>query len=472
MPPFAAPMARPHHQSNTHKPKSDTNVVTIDVGGRLFQTTKQTLSLAGPKSILTTALDGLDPGAIPFIDRDPDLFSILLSLLRTGNLPSRARSFDVQDLITEARFYSVETLIFNSLSNPSQFEPFNLEKSTLLPLNGRDAPSSLSITPYGSVHVAHGSKITTFKWSLQKKKTILTQFSAVDSLHALSPAVAAAGATDFSGLQIIDLQKGFVKETLSWENATRSSSTVQAIGASDQHLFASFESGRRNSNAIMIYDVSSLRPAAEIAHCEIYGAEIDSAIPATKLSWVDSYNLLMAAGSHSGPSGVAGSIKLWDLRSGTAAWELKEKLDCFADITVADSMSSLFKIGVNSGEVFVADLRHLGGENPWVCVGDSRRAGRGGGRKEGVGCRIESHGDHVFCSKGGSLEMWSEVLIGAAKSHEDGLEDRVFRSNVMGRAKDGEGGKVTNIGFGGNKMFVTRKDQQVVEVWMSSGRRF
>ncbi|CAM8879880.1 unnamed protein product [Rhodiola kirilowii] len=462
-------MAQQQH-AKLSTPKYDTNVVTIDVGGRLFQTTKQTLSLAGTKSILTTAFSDRDPGYIPFIDRDPDLFSILLSLLRTGNLPSRARNFDVQDLISEARFYSVETLIINSLSNPSQFEPFNLEKSMLLPLNGRDSPSSLSITPYGSVHVAHGSKITTFKWSLQKKSTILTQFTAVDSLHALTPSTVAAGATDFSGLQIIDLQKGFVKETLNWENVTKSSSTVQAIGASPECLFASFESGRRNSNSIMVYDINNLRPVSEIGHCEIYGAEIDSAIPSTKLNWISSYNLLMASGAHSGPSGVAGSIKLFDIRSGNVVWELREKVDCFSDITVSDNMAALFKVGVNSGEVFVADLRHLGGENPWVCVGDRRSVVNG--RKEGVGCKIESHGNQVFCSKGGGLEMWSEVLIGASRSHEDGLEDRVFRSNLMGRAKDLEGSKVTNMGFGGNKMFVTRKDEQFVEVWTSSGRRF
>lgn len=118
--------------------------------------------------------------------------------------------------------------------------------------------------------MAHGNKITSFDWSLQGKSTILTQFSAIDSLLALSPTLAAAGATDFSGLQLIDLEKGFVRDTLNWENVTRSSSTVQAIASSPEYLFTSFESGRRNSNSIMVYDLQgSFRPVTEIGRYEI-----------------------------------------------------------------------------------------------------------------------------------------------------------------------------------------------------------
>ncbi|KAL6555540.1 hypothetical protein OROHE_007212 [Orobanche hederae] len=80
---------------------------------------------------------------IPFIDK---LFSILLSLLRTGNLPSKAKSFDIQDLIFESQFYGIESLLINTQSNPTQFEAFNLEKSLILPLSGRDSPSTVSTT--------------------------------------------------------------------------------------------------------------------------------------------------------------------------------------------------------------------------------------------------------------------------------------------------------------------------------------
>ncbi|KAI3783132.1 hypothetical protein L2E82_13195 [Cichorium intybus] len=185
-------------------------------------------------------------------------------------------------------------LLVESQSNPSQFEAFDLEKSIVLPLSGRDSPSAIATTPNGSLHVSHGSKITSFDWSLIRKSTTLTNFTAIDSLLSLSSNVVAAGATNFSGLQILDLDLGFVRQTLNWENVTKSSSTVQAIGISPDFLFTSFESGRRNSNAIMVHDLKdNFKVVLEISRNEIFGADLDSAIPSTKLNWVPSFNLLM-----------------------------------------------------------------------------------------------------------------------------------------------------------------------------------
>lgn len=452
--------------------ESNNDVVTVNVGGEIFQTTKQTLTLAGPNSLLSHLAESKSA----FVDRDPQFFSLILSFLRTGTLPSKVRDFDIHDLVEESRFYGVESLLIESFSNSSQFDGFSLQKSLILPLNGRDSASAVATTPAGTVHVSHGSKITSFDWSLRRKSTILTQFSAIDSLLAISPKIAAAGATDFSGLQILDLENGYVKEVLNWENMTKSSSTVQAIGSSSEFLFTSFESGRRNSNSIMVYDINNLKPVTEIGHNEIYGAEIDSAIPATKLSWISSHRLVMASGTHSGLSGVIGNIKFWDIRSGSVVFELKEEVDCFADVCISDSLSSIFKVGVNSGEVYYADLRMLGdvnndngsGDDPWKCLGDSWKVVNG--KKEGYRCKIGSHGNQVFCSRGGDIELWSEVAMGSARTSDDKLENRTFRRNTMGRFNDVGRQKITNLAFGGNRMFVTRKDQQGVEVWQGAMR--
>ncbi|KAM3271065.1 BTB/POZ domain-containing protein [Capsicum chacoense] len=465
MPPFVE--SNPLSHTFNHN-----NIVTIDVGGTPFQTTKQTLKQAGSNSLFSTISNNFEYNcnSIPFIDRDPEIFSILLSLLRTGNLPSKAKNFDIQDLIFEAKFYGVEQLVLNSELNPSQFMPFDLEKSVLLPLCGRNSVTSICTTDNGAVQVAHGCKITCFDWSLKRKSTILTEFAVIDSMLCLDSRMLAIGATDFSGLQILDVVDGCVRKNVNWDSVTKSGSTVQAIGSSNELLFTSFESCRRNSNCIMIYDVNDdFKPVSKIGHYEIFGAELDSAIPATKLRWLPSYNLLMSAGSHSGPSSVLGNIKFWDLRSGNAVWEIKENVDCFSDITVSDSLSGIFKVGVHSGEVFLADLRYIGADKAWFCLGDERKVKNG--KKEGIGCKIESHGNQVFCTKGGNVELWSEVLINS-KNGKFRPEDRVFRKNFMGRAKDYCGDRITHFGFGGNRMFVTRKDQQYVEVWQSSVKGF
>ncbi|KAK8696154.1 hypothetical protein V6N13_001291 [Hibiscus sabdariffa] len=134
----------------------------------------------------------------------------------------------------ERRFYGLESLLTGSLTNPSHFDGFTLQNSSVLPLNGRDCPSAIAWTPFGSLHVSHGSKITFFD---------------------------CCGATDISRLQILDLHEGCVKQVLSM----------------------------RNSNSILVYDLNTLNPVIEIDHNEIFGADLDSTIPATKLQWVSSY---------------------------------------------------------------------------------------------------------------------------------------------------------------------------------------
>ena len=107
--------------------------------------------------------------------------------------------------------------------------------------------------------MAHGCKIRSFDWPLRRKSIVLTCFPAVDSLLALSPSTVAAGAVDFPGLQIIDLQKGLLKKTLHWENnnfSSSSKSTVQGIEDSEEYLFGSFKTCRQNASVIVKKKIS------------------------------------------------------------------------------------------------------------------------------------------------------------------------------------------------------------------------
>ncbi|XP_078429306.1 BTB/POZ domain with WD40/YVTN repeat-like protein [Wolffia australiana] len=471
MPPFAGVTPPPQGMNKPIEP----HVVTLNVGGRIFQTTPQTLASAGGGSLLRSLHGGGgDCGGVAFIDRDPELFSVLLSLLRTGRLPSKATALDLRDLAAEARFYGLDLALLAAVSGAADFDPFALRRSAAVPLPGRDCPSAVAAAADGAVLVAHGSKITSLDWSLRRKTTLLTGFPAVDSLLPLPGGGAAAGATDFPGLQILDLAKAAPRKTLHWSaHPSSSSSTVQGIESSTDHLFGSFESCRRNASAVLAFDLAggTLRPTAEIGRKEIYGADLDSAIPATILKWVPGRRLLMAAGSHSGPSGQRGIVRLWDVRSPLAAvWERIETVDCFADVTAVDDLSALFKIGVNSGEVYTADLRKLGAaEDPWRCLGDARRAAVC--KKEGAGCKIGSHGGQVFCARAAEVEMWSEVVVNGWDRQEGApAAERVMRKNLLGRAKDSAAGKIELMAFGGSRMVIARKAQQSVEIWESSSR--
>ncbi|XP_062188069.1 BTB/POZ domain-containing protein At5g41330-like [Phragmites australis] len=463
-------------------------IVTLNVGGELFQTTAATLSRAGASSPFSS-LGPSSPSDPHFLDRDPRLFELLLSFLRRGRLASPPSAA----LLAEALHFKLDGSLLASLSPASAFAPLSLRPSALLPLTGRVAPSAVAISPSphpASVVAAHGGVVTCFDAALASRASVLTPLPAVDSLVAVSPALALAGARDFPGVHLCrfsdDAPAAAAPEVLSWPGST--SATVLAVAAtaasgapSPPLLFASFESARRNSSAVVAFDLNSLSPVAEIGRKEVFGADVEAAIPAAKLGWLGGHSLLLAAGSHSGPAGVVGDIRLWDVRASATVpvWEVREKEDCFADVTASDALSTMFKVGATSGEVFMADLRRLGGDDiglePWVCIGDGQRAAvaAASGKKEGNGHRIECHCNWVFVARGADVEVWSQVELATEAGGK-----KVMRRNWVGSGPSvamagGEEGvkekaKIVSWAFGGSRMALARADKQSVEVWDSA----
>ncbi|XP_063167805.1 SH3KBP1-binding protein 1 isoform X2 [Candoia aspera] len=90
-----------------------TELVQLNVGGRRFSTSRQTLTWV-PDSFFSSLLSGRistlrdETGAI-FIDRDPDVFAPVLNFLRCKELDLR-RS-DVSLLLHEAQFYGITPLV-------------------------------------------------------------------------------------------------------------------------------------------------------------------------------------------------------------------------------------------------------------------------------------------------------------------------------------------------------------------------
>ncbi|VAI84437.1 unnamed protein product [Triticum turgidum subsp. durum] len=207
---------------------------------------------------------------------------------------------------------------------------------------------------------------------------------------------------------------------------------MAASEAASHWLFASFESARRNSSAVVAFDLNSLSPVVEIGRKEVFGADVEAAIPPTKLAWLAGHSLLLAAGSHSGPAGMV-------------------------------------------GEVFMADLRRLSGNgtsvDPWVCIGDRQRAGAATAsrRKDGNNCRIECYRNWVFVARDAYVEVWTQVEI----TSEAG-EKKVMRKNWVGNGPsmvtaDGEEkAKIVSWAFGGSRMALARVDQRSIEVWDSA----
>ncbi|XP_057669542.1 BTB/POZ domain-containing protein KCTD3 [Diorhabda carinulata] len=89
------------------------DILHLNVGGKIFSTSRQTLSLI-PDTFFTALLSGRisslrdEKGAI-FIDRDPKLFSIILNYLRTREVD--LQGIDVRTLRHEAEYYNIAPLV-------------------------------------------------------------------------------------------------------------------------------------------------------------------------------------------------------------------------------------------------------------------------------------------------------------------------------------------------------------------------
>ena len=89
------------------------DIVNLNVGGTRFSTSRQTLSQL-PDTFFTALLSGRistlrdENGAI-FIDRDPQLFSLILSYLRTREIDITKCKISV--LLHEAEFYNIQPLV-------------------------------------------------------------------------------------------------------------------------------------------------------------------------------------------------------------------------------------------------------------------------------------------------------------------------------------------------------------------------
>ena len=86
------------------------SILKLNVGGRAFHTTKDTLSLC---SYFQPVLDGRLPHGTDeqgrlFIDRSPELFATILQFLRTPQRPAAVT--DKHALIHECGFFGVEWL--------------------------------------------------------------------------------------------------------------------------------------------------------------------------------------------------------------------------------------------------------------------------------------------------------------------------------------------------------------------------
>ena len=111
-PPHKRPRPSPSLPPSSPSPPLDPGApLTLDIGGRLFRTTAQTL-LSCPPSFFTAALSHptFRTHAALFVDRDPTQFRHVLNFLRDGRVPRSLTAGELEELLQESRFYALTAL--------------------------------------------------------------------------------------------------------------------------------------------------------------------------------------------------------------------------------------------------------------------------------------------------------------------------------------------------------------------------
>lgn len=437
--------------------------IKLNVGGKLFETTISTLQSGGPDSLLSTL--STRPSHDPvFIDRDPEIFSVLLSLLRSNRLPSTARRFSKQELADEALYYGIDSHIRDAISPPPLSGIDASIVSTICPASDGLVSSFTAAADDGSVCTAHGGQISFYDHNLTHLSTVRTHLEDITSIRHVWPDVAAVGSESAAGIHFYNFSTARYIESIHWTDSTDPriyKARVSSIADSSSQIFASFDCPHRE-NCILSIDKSTLQISSEITRQS--GSASKNTVPG-KLTWLPETGALIGSAITCGAFGYSGYIRMWDPRNGEVIWETSEPGsgrssrfgDSFADVDVDVGGLTLFKVCSKSGDLAMADLRKLG-DDPWVYINEKNPSMRFiGGASNSV---LHCYKSQVFVGRDGSLEVWS--------NENNGVGEGLYRRNFVGKVEDSNRGVIRKIEGGGDRLFVSRENIEGIEVWESS----
>ncbi|GER55816.1 major facilitator superfamily protein [Striga asiatica] len=442
----------------------------LNVGGKLFETTVSTLRSGGPDSLLSVLSNR--PGHDPvFIDRDPEIFSVLLSLLRSNRLPSTAKRFSNQELIDEALYFGIESQLRSALA-PSRLNGIDASlHTTVKPSSDGVVTDFDAVDSDGSIWVAHGGQISVYDWNLGHAATVRTHLDFITSVKNIQPEIAAVGSLHGSGLHFYSMAHGSRVDSVEWVDPSDVriyKARVHAVADSADSVFASYEC-QHGENCILMIDKPTMRISSEIGRMS--GNSSKNLVP-TKLKYLPNMGILFGSSVTSGAFGYSGYIRLWDPRTRDVVWETNEPGsgrssrfgDSFADSDVDLNELSLFKICSKSGDLAMADLRKLS-DDPWIYLKEKNPSMRNVGCNGGGNFVVHCYHNQVFVGRKGELEVWSRVK---GNENEEIVSEGVYRRNHVDKIEDSSRGSIKKIEGGGNRLFVTREDVEGIEVWQST----
>ncbi|KAL5698923.1 hypothetical protein ACHQM5_029894 [Ranunculus cassubicifolius] len=425
--------------------------VKFNVGGKIFETSVTTLANAGRDSLFGAMFDDnwnlqSNDGGEYFIDRNPACFSVLLDLLRTGELHIPAK-IPEKLLYREALYYGI--LDHVRAAKWGQFDGNRLQLNGSITGRAPGDGTAIRAGPDGGCCVAHGSMVHVYDWMLEEHPPINLDYQRVndigwiDSDNIVISACERLGRGD-GGMGLFNASNGDLryKFQVSHEDQVKSYTAGALSFSSDYKVFASCK-GRSNEYGIGVWDQNT-------------GKQIDffyespgwSLGDADRLQWLNGTNCLLVATLF--PRKDNCYISLLDFREKRMVWYWS---DIGAPVTIdekrvrdAIAMEDTNSICVVNEyeDLGFMDLRSTGSVR-W-----SSRSRLMAGKMPDEPCypKLALHGGQLFSSMNDSVSVFSGP-------------DWVLTS----RLRRGYGGSICDFSIGGGRLFALHSEENVFDIW-------
>ncbi|KAI3893086.1 hypothetical protein MKX03_035876 [Papaver bracteatum] len=427
--------------------------VRFNVGGKIFETTATTLASASRNSIFGAMFDdewNLQPRETNeeyFIDRDPDCFSVLLNLLRTGEILLKNK-IHVPPHIPDRLFYR-EALYYGLLDHVrtakiSKFDCNWLKLKTSISNQSPGDWTAVRASPDGGCAVAHGGVVRVYDWKLEEHPPLNLDYQYIKDIGWIdSENIVISSCEETGGIGIFSSSTGDLRHRfkLNCEN-----DEVKGFAAgvlcfnSDGKIFASC-SGTSNGG-IGVWD-------------QVTGKQIDylnssdgfSFGDAKKIQWLNGSSCLFVSNLFSWMENKK-HISLLDFRDKSLVCSRCISFDRYyspSDILDAIPMEESNSICVvNEYEKFgFADLRNTSESVTWssYCYEFVKTIHHP---------KLTLHGGQLFCSLDDKISVYS-----------GGLDQWVLTS-VLERS---QGGSIRDFSIGGDRLFALHREENVVDIW-------
>lgn len=445
------------------------DLVTFNVGGKIFETTSTTLANAGRNSFFGALFDqdwNLDLHhqqlqSPIFIDRNPDCFAVLLDLLRTGELyvpPHLPHKL----LFKEAQFYGLSDHVRAAKWGP--FDGNCLRLTTSITGRAPGDGTAIRAGPDGGCCVAHGCMVHVYDWMLEEHPPLHLDYQIVndvgwmDANHIVVSACERLGRAD-GGMGLFNAANGELRHKfqVQHENQVKSfTAGALAFSSSSYKKIYSSCKGRSNEYGIGVWDQET-------------GQQVDffyeplgwSLGDADRLQWLPASNCLLVATLF--PRKDNCYISLLDFRSKSMVWSWSDigasgpNPLLVDDKRVRDALAmedacSICVVNEFEDLGFI-DLRSSASSVRWSSrsrLVNAMKANKRMQQAEDEPCypKLAFHDSQLFSSMNDSISVFSGP-------------DWVLTS----RLRRGYGGPICDFSIGGDRLFALHSEENVFDVW-------